>query len=409
MNEQIKKGKEAEAYIASLAENIFIGHWCYPNPIDEMGDRKEICDLLILFKKTCIICQIKNYDFKGDYARYFRKTLDKAADQIDGAERKLFRLDRDIYIKHPANGVLKFPRDQFTQILRLIIHVGKDMNINEMSRRTKGGEFIHVFDKADFEHLLGELSTIADLTEYLDFRLALITKINVAVYGRDRDLLALYLRIGSRLHQYIEKNQGQHILFDLDNSWESFAADRQQSFPYENDLRHIETLLYKTVQKELAVNQHTKQVAEDLWSLNRHERRVFCCSLLEFMQKFMHRGYNRIIRRSTVFGGHGIILFYYPEIYNEEELMWLAMIAADGYCDYLEYEVTNMIVFAITEQQPIKIMPMDCSHLRHENPEQLHLILKELGWFETENMGHFQISFNRKDSSTTPVTTPSSK
>ncbi len=72
-----QKGDSGEEYVNELAFNSFIKHWCFPNPKDENGDKKEICDLLILFDDICIILSVKNYTFKGDHNRYFNKTIDK--------------------------------------------------------------------------------------------------------------------------------------------------------------------------------------------------------------------------------------------------------------------------------------------------------------------------------------------
>ncbi len=39
----------------------------------------DVIYLLILFKDYCIIFEIKNYEFKGNYERYFNNTVNKAA------------------------------------------------------------------------------------------------------------------------------------------------------------------------------------------------------------------------------------------------------------------------------------------------------------------------------------------
>lgn len=60
------KGPLAEQFVYQFASLAYLKYWCYPNPIDEEGDKKEICDLLILFKDVCIIISVKNYDLKGN-------------------------------------------------------------------------------------------------------------------------------------------------------------------------------------------------------------------------------------------------------------------------------------------------------------------------------------------------------
>lgn len=102
MEDKKEKGDKGEEYVNEIAFKSLLGYWCYPNPKDEQGDKKEICDLLVLFKDICIIFSVKNYEFKGDYERYFRKTIEKAIKQISGAERKLFDFPRAVFIKHPS-------------------------------------------------------------------------------------------------------------------------------------------------------------------------------------------------------------------------------------------------------------------------------------------------------------------
>ncbi|MBB4603627.1 hypothetical protein HNQ93_004254 [Hymenobacter luteus] len=95
------KGLQGEEFVNELAYSSLLKFWCYPGPKDERGDKKEIADLLILFKNTLLILSVKNYEFKGQYDRYFRRTLDKAASQIYGAERKLLASKHEVFIKHP--------------------------------------------------------------------------------------------------------------------------------------------------------------------------------------------------------------------------------------------------------------------------------------------------------------------
>ena len=78
MDEKTKKGELGEEFVNNLSYNSFLKFWCYPNPKDEERDKKEICDLLILFRDICIIISVKNYEFKGDYSRYDKKTVGKA-------------------------------------------------------------------------------------------------------------------------------------------------------------------------------------------------------------------------------------------------------------------------------------------------------------------------------------------
>ena len=121
----MNKGELAEKYVNELAYSSYLKYWCYPNPKDEEGDKKEICDLLILFRKTCIIISVKNYEFNGNYERYKRKVVEKSTKQLYGAERKLFHFNRKIKIKHPDREIEEFQSDNYDEIFRITINAGE--------------------------------------------------------------------------------------------------------------------------------------------------------------------------------------------------------------------------------------------------------------------------------------------
>ena len=77
-----KKGQVGEEYVNELTFNSYLDYWCYPNPKDELGDKKEICDLLIIFQDTVIIISVKNYENKGNYERYKKNVIEKSSKQL---------------------------------------------------------------------------------------------------------------------------------------------------------------------------------------------------------------------------------------------------------------------------------------------------------------------------------------
>ncbi len=162
-----EKGNMGEEFVNGIAFNSFIEHWCYPSPKDECGDKKEICDLLILFSQTLIIISVKNYEFKDFYSRYFRRTIDKAVKQIYGAERKLFNSDKDIFIKHPKRQIERFPKEKIKDIHRVIINLGEGVRFYPFNQETKDEKFITLLDKEAFQTIVQELDTIPDFLEYL--------------------------------------------------------------------------------------------------------------------------------------------------------------------------------------------------------------------------------------------------
>ena len=128
-----EKGNIGENFVNEIAFNSFMKYWCYPSPKDENGDKKEICDLLILFGNSVIVISVKNYEFKEKYSRYFRRTIDKAV-QIYGAERKLFSENQEIYFKHPNKKKERFPKEDIERVFRIIVNLGEGVKFYPFNR-----------------------------------------------------------------------------------------------------------------------------------------------------------------------------------------------------------------------------------------------------------------------------------
>ena len=188
--DEIDKGNLGEEFVNQLTYKSYLKYWCYPGPRDEYGDRKEIVDLLILFKNICLLISVKNYEFKGKYDKYFRKTLTKATDQLYGAERKLYQSARPIFFKHPDRETEQFEPAQFVNVRRVIVNLGEEVQYYPFNTTTKGSKFVHVFDKAAFERIIGEMDTLPELVDYLEKREELFsTKRLLCFQARNKNLI----------------------------------------------------------------------------------------------------------------------------------------------------------------------------------------------------------------------------
>jgi len=122
------KGKEGENFVYQIATDSFFSYWCYPNPKDELGDKKEICDLIIHFRDTLILICVKNYDFKGDYSRYFRKSIEKDVRQHYGAENKILKSNYNIEIKNLNGRKHLLEKNIINIFYRIIIYLGEKVH-----------------------------------------------------------------------------------------------------------------------------------------------------------------------------------------------------------------------------------------------------------------------------------------
>ena len=91
----------SERYLARLCSKTFLSLWSYPGVYRDQGkpqtggDGKEICDILVVFDQHIIIFSDKHCRLADsgnvplDWQRWFRKAVQKSADQVWGAERWL--------------------------------------------------------------------------------------------------------------------------------------------------------------------------------------------------------------------------------------------------------------------------------------------------------------------------------
>lgn len=259
--ESTEKGNEGEEFVNEIANRSFLEYWCYPSPKDECGDKKEICDLLILFDNNLIIISVKNYEFKDLYSRYFSRTIDKAVKQVYGAERKLLNKERDVYIKHPKREIERFPKERIENIHRIIVNLGEGVRFYPFNKATKDDKFITLLDKEAFKTIAQELDTIPDFIEYLRKREELFAdktvtilpgeeddfsadtakqffeyaehnfnqeeKKSILISGTEHDILAHYLMNERSFPEYIQSKDYNDMFIQLDGNWSDFNQRKQ--------------------------------------------------------------------------------------------------------------------------------------------------------------------------------------
>lgn len=308
-------GRSGEDFVNRVAFQSFIKYWCFPGPTDITKDNKEICDLLVLFDDICIIISVKNYEFKGDYERYFRKTIEKAIRQIEGAERKLFR-DEPLLIKHPDRDEELFERQKYKRIHRIIINLNENVKYYQTSYFRNGKNY-SVMDAVAWYTSMEELNTIPDITAYFSARCMLFSghpafifpreeydfstndrisakeqieqvavngqKLTI-VNGSELDLIAEYIRNGFKFPKNLTHGDLDSMLLNIDGRWDKFLSSKisSQKDNYEKESYFIDRLV-----KEFLI--HTKDgnyLAAMFYRLNRFDRADFARAFLNY-----HEGY----------------------------------------------------------------------------------------------------------------------
>jgi len=412
-----------------IAFSSFIEHWCYPSPKDESGDKKEICDLLILFGENLIIISVKNYEFKDFYSRYFRRTIEKAVKQIYGAERKLLNSDRDIFIKHPNRDIERFPSEKIRNIYRVIINLGEGVRFYPFNQETKDEKFITLLDKEAFQTIVRELDTIPDFLEYLQKRELLFAdktvtilpgdeddfpaetaqqffeyaqnqfnpneKKSILISGTEHDILAHYLKNERTFPEYIQSKEYNGMFVQLDGNWTDF--NQRQQVKEKRELDKNSYFLDELVKREILNNHNENSIdlATAIMSFNRFNRRVISNNFLQFFDTYKDAKGNFLARRYTDFDGTGIVFAFYPQEMPQEMVNTLLGIALDSFSVYSNYKSQSMIMIATTNEfKQFKMgLIKDIVPFSKEKEVQIKKDVELLGWFTN----HQEIKVTEKE------------
>lgn len=271
----------AERYLNKLCERSFLSLWSYSGIYRDQGrrgdkgDGKEVCDLLVVFENNILIFSDKDCELPDtgnlelDWARWFRRAIQKSADQVWGAERwiksypdRLF-LDRACTrlfpIELPNLATAKFHRivvaheaskrckQKFGGTGSLMI---KPTVIGSMHYATAedGGMpfvigeinpakgYVHVFDDTSLSITMKTLDTITDFVAYLSKKEEFILSGRLGMATGEDDLLACYLGNlnGQGEHDFIVPPQFNAVFID-ESHWQHFSQHPQRLAQLEAD------------------------------------------------------------------------------------------------------------------------------------------------------------------------------
>jgi hypothetical protein len=223
----------SEQYLARIAERSFLNLWSYPNVYNDKksyakGDGKELCDLLVVCGDHVLIFSDKSIawpavqDINLAWSRWFRHAIQRSVKQIRGAQRWLSNYPDRVFLDPKCSQPLPI---KLPPLERRIVHgIVVALGAGEACRKyfqggigslailpeQKGeahatshpfhtgdvdpsGPFIHVFDDATLDIVMGELDTISDLTAYLLKKEKLIRAPQFHGAAGEEDLLAYYM------------------------------------------------------------------------------------------------------------------------------------------------------------------------------------------------------------------------
>lgn len=235
----------SEAYLSKLCEETFLTLWSYPNVFRDQGrtkaidgskrgDGKELCDLLSVFDNHVFIFSDKECSFptngniETNWARWFKRAVKEASDQIFGAERWLFEFPNSIFLDKQCKFSipLSIPKKNESIVHRIVIAHGASQicrehfqggtgslmlnnqitetqhydNSNSNIKPFQIGQicpkkgFVHVFDDVTLGIIMQSLDTVSDFSEYLTKKELFLTSSKQISVAGEEDLLAYYLK-----------------------------------------------------------------------------------------------------------------------------------------------------------------------------------------------------------------------
>jgi hypothetical protein len=270
----------SEQYLAKLSERTFLSLWSYPN-IYRSQDRKEVCDLLVVFEKDIIIFSDKhvaykpNVDPKVAWRRWYKSAVKESAKQIYGAEQWIKKYPDSLFLDPLCTQPFPLPIPKLEQmrVHRVIVAHGAAV----ACQRALGGSgslmivpsligdehllpdddhislvsdgstvlpfarpfmigqidpskgFVHVLDDTTFDVLLRTLDTVKDFVEYLVRKERFITAGKLGFAAGEEDLLAYYLRqIGPDGWYDFILPRGMHFILIEEGLWHGYQQHPQR-------------------------------------------------------------------------------------------------------------------------------------------------------------------------------------
>jgi hypothetical protein len=260
---------ESERYLQKLCDKTFLSLWSYPAVHKEKG--KECCDLLVVFENHVIIFSDKDCQFpdsgqiKNDWNRWFKKAIQKSAEQAWGAERWIKKYPHQLFLDSLCEKPfpLEIPDLSTAKFHLIIVAHGSSTRCQQelggsgslmINSSIKGfpthdaiknggipfmvGDidpsrtFVHILDDTSLEIVVGTLDTIADFVSYLTEKEKFLRSGKAVIACGEGDLLAYYLTHVNEQNQhdfgFFSQFDDTNVLVFEEGFWEQFVQSPER-------------------------------------------------------------------------------------------------------------------------------------------------------------------------------------
>ncbi len=375
--EKAKGVTSSERYLNRLAENTFLSLWSYPGVFRDQtngaksNEGKEVCDLLVIFGNHLIIFSDKDIEFPNignletDWSRWYKRAIEKSANQIYGAERWIREHPSRLFLDKECNNPFPIPLPSNDEIVihRIVVAHGakircqqyfgggtgslmiwNDLKEKELYKtpfitgiiNSKKG-YVHIFDDVTLDIVMGHLDTVTDFVEYLTKKEDLILNKSVTVSGEE-DLLAVYLQTTDENKKHIFlQDEKYDTLITEEGLWSEFLqSDLYQSQKKANAISYAWDSLILKFNKHLMEGTRdytstsdikTSEIAHRFLARERRtRRRILADHLLDMYNNTPHG-----MRRNSVI---------FPEDVGDPYYVFLILSELDS-INYEEYRETR--------------------------------------------------------------------
>ncbi|WP_155006507.1 hypothetical protein [Sphingomonas hengshuiensis] len=354
----------SERKLARLAERTFLRLWSYPNTFNDRtktacGGGQEVADLLAVFENHVVLFSDKAISWQADkptelaWSRWYRRAIEGAVAQLNGAERWLDRHPERVFTDKHCTQLLPVPiperANRITHLVAVVTgaeaacreyysdprgtlmiqpslkgaaHVDTtqdDFHPFIVGDVNPGGTFVHVLDPIGLEFVMSELDTVADLTTYLGARAKILRSGRLSLAAGEEHLLAAYMMNGFKdgrpgfVPEKLRKKARRAQLVIPEGEYETYvssqlhseiAALKQQSMLWDEVIELISEDVLKGTSIAILDHQPSVSLSEKALRVIAAEPRMTRVSLAQAlwgaMDRCVREDMARFVRRTFV-------------------------------------------------------------------------------------------------------------